>query len=50
MSATNETDSPRRACEQLLNPDQVPLYDLVPMRGLDDQLLDARRGVLTSAS
>jgi Domain of unknown function (DUF932) len=33
------------ACENVATPDQVPLYSLVPLRGLDGQPLEAYRGV-----
>ncbi len=45
MSAFNPTESHRRAYEQLDSPDQVPLYDLVPVRGPQGEVLDAYRGV-----
>ncbi len=45
MSATNETESPRRAYESLATPDQVPLYGLVPLKGPNGETLDAYRGV-----
>ena len=51
MSFQEPAESPRHAAiENYATPDQIPRFDLVPMRGPDDQLLDARRGVLTSAS
>ena len=45
MSVINPTENPRRAYEQLATPDQVPLYDLVPVRGPQGEIIEAYRGV-----
>ena len=43
--ATAEIESPRRPYETVSAPDQVPLYDLVALKGPEGQPLDACRGV-----
>ena len=43
--AENEGKTPRRPYETVSAPDQVPLYDLVQVKGPEGQLLDAYRGV-----
>ena len=45
MIASNPTESPRRTYESIDTPEQVPLYDLVPIRGPQQEVLDAYRGV-----
>lgn len=44
-SAAPESESPRRPYETVDSPDQVPLYDLVPVKGPEGKPLDAYRGV-----
>ena len=41
----NQSDSHRRPYETVAAPDQVPLYDLVAVRGPAGEPLDAYRGV-----
>ena len=45
MIASNNTEAQRRTYESLASPEQVPLYDLVPIRGPQQEVLAAYRGV-----
>ena len=45
MIGWNPTENLRRPYETVPTPDQVPLYDLVPVKGPEGQPLDAYRGV-----
>ncbi len=45
MIASNPTESLRRPYEIVATPDQVPLYDLVPVHGPQGEPLGAYRGV-----
>jgi hypothetical protein len=45
MIASNPTESLRRPYETVATPDQVPLYDLVPVHGPQGEPLEAYRGV-----
>ena len=45
MSFQEPAERSHRAYEQLATPDQVPLYDLVPVRGPQGEVLEAYRGV-----
>ena len=45
MIASSTTEAQRRTYESLDSPEQVPLYDLVPIRGPQQEILDAYRGV-----
>jgi hypothetical protein len=44
-STSTENHSYRRPCETVATPDQVPLYDLVPLRGPEGEPLEEYRGV-----
>ncbi len=45
MIASNPTENLRRPYETVAAPDQVPLYDLVPVRGPEGEPLEEYRGV-----
>ena len=45
MIASNPTESLHRPYETVAAPEQVPLYDLVPVHGPQGEPLEAYRGV-----
>ncbi len=45
MIASKRSENLRRPYETVATPDQVPLYDLVPVKGPEGEPLDAYRGV-----